>query len=291
MESQWQPCLTAGGVPGPSEAPGPLLRPTPCRASTPSSQLPPRPASPCATTYPSWRPSPRTHPPPPSTCSPPRHWPRWVVGWRAGNPVAVSNCGARNAPTGMSTLHMHTMMLGQLSLMRNPSPASPASRAGPAEGAAHALSARLRGRRSGGGGIRRRHAQERAVRSAWACAEVVRLLAGKGAGLTCGWRRFAAGTLRNWLSWSVQRAQVCTLGACPECHQHPQHPTAPYLLYPRGPIRDRARLLITNPDMLHMSILPVHGQFESLLRGLRYVVLDEGHAYKGAGMGGGAGIR
>ncbi|RMZ52676.1 hypothetical protein APUTEX25_000795, partial [Auxenochlorella protothecoides] len=49
----------------------------------------------------------------------------------------------------------------------------------------------------------------------------------------------------------------------------------------RGPIRDRARLLITNPDMLHMSILPVHGQFESLLRGLRYVVLDEGHAYKG----------
>lgn len=46
-------------------------------------------------------------------------------------------------------------------------------------------------------------------------------------------------------------------------------------------IRDRARLLITNPDMLHMSMLPVHSQFARLLSGLRYVVLDEGHAYKG----------
>lgn len=29
----------------------------------------------------------------------------------------------------------------------------------------------------------------------------------------------------------------------------------------RGAIRERAQLLITNPDMLHMSVLPVHGQF------------------------------
>ena len=45
-------------------------------------------------------------------------------------------------------------------------------------------------------------------------------------------------------------------------------------------MRERAQLLITNPDMLHCSILPVHGQFARLLANLRYVVVDEGHAYR-----------
>ncbi|XP_072971707.1 uncharacterized protein [Typha angustifolia] len=47
-------------------------------------------------------------------------------------------------------------------------------------------------------------------------------------------------------------------------------------------IRDNARLLITNPDMLHMSILPHHRQFKRILSNLRYIVTDEAHAYKGA---------
>ncbi|XP_018685896.1 uncharacterized protein LOC103993793 isoform X1 [Musa acuminata AAA Group] len=47
-------------------------------------------------------------------------------------------------------------------------------------------------------------------------------------------------------------------------------------------IRDGARLLITNPDMLHMSILPFHRQFQRILSNLRYIVIDETHAYKGA---------
>ncbi|GJX08329.1 uncharacterized ATP-dependent helicase YprA [Tanacetum coccineum] len=47
-------------------------------------------------------------------------------------------------------------------------------------------------------------------------------------------------------------------------------------------LRDNSRLLITNPDMLHMSILPFHKQFNRLLSNLRYVVIDEAHAYKGA---------
>lgn len=33
-------------------------------------------------------------------------------------------------------------------------------------------------------------------------------------------------------------------------------------------IRERAQLLITNPDMLHMSVLPVHGQFRRALKAL-----------------------
>nr|XP_043614389.1 uncharacterized ATP-dependent helicase YprA [Erigeron canadensis] len=47
-------------------------------------------------------------------------------------------------------------------------------------------------------------------------------------------------------------------------------------------LRDNSRLLITNPDMLHMSILPYHNQFTRFLSNLRYVVVDEAHTYKGA---------
>ncbi|XP_028086741.1 uncharacterized protein LOC114287554 isoform X2 [Camellia sinensis] len=47
-------------------------------------------------------------------------------------------------------------------------------------------------------------------------------------------------------------------------------------------LRDNARLLITNPDMLNMSILPFHGQFRRILSNLRFVVIDEAHTYKGA---------
>ncbi|OVA04884.1 Helicase [Macleaya cordata] len=47
-------------------------------------------------------------------------------------------------------------------------------------------------------------------------------------------------------------------------------------------LRDNARMLITNPDMLHMSILPFHAQFQRILSNLRFVIIDEAHAYKGA---------
>jgi DEAD/DEAH box helicase domain-containing protein len=49
----------------------------------------------------------------------------------------------------------------------------------------------------------------------------------------------------------------------------------------RTRIRKEARLIITNPDMLHMGILPYHTQWEAFLSGLRYVVLDEMHTYRG----------
>ncbi|KAG0531281.1 hypothetical protein BDA96_04G010000 [Sorghum bicolor] len=50
----------------------------------------------------------------------------------------------------------------------------------------------------------------------------------------------------------------------------------------RARIRDGARLLITNPDMLHVSILPCHAQFRRILSNLEYVVVDEAHSYRGA---------
>ena len=49
----------------------------------------------------------------------------------------------------------------------------------------------------------------------------------------------------------------------------------------RGSIRRSARLIFTNPDMLHAAILPYHGNWERILSGLRYVVIDEMHGYRG----------
>jgi DEAD/DEAH box helicase domain-containing protein len=40
-------------------------------------------------------------------------------------------------------------------------------------------------------------------------------------------------------------------------------------------------ILITNPDMVHLSLLPFHTQWEDLFRHLRFVVIDELHTYKG----------
>src|SRR5699024_4480720 len=45
--------------------------------------------------------------------------------------------------------------------------------------------------------------------------------------------------------------------------------------------RSHSRWLFTNPDMLHRGILPNHSRWAGFFRGLRYVVLDECHSYRG----------
>ncbi|MEU1817221.1 DEAD/DEAH box helicase [Streptomyces roseifaciens] len=46
-------------------------------------------------------------------------------------------------------------------------------------------------------------------------------------------------------------------------------------------VRQYANYALTNPDMLHRSILPAHPKWSSFLRALRYVVIDECHTYRG----------
>ena len=45
--------------------------------------------------------------------------------------------------------------------------------------------------------------------------------------------------------------------------------------------RDFATFVLTNPDMLHRSVLPGHDRWQGFLRSLRYVVIDEAHRYRG----------
>jgi DEAD/DEAH box helicase domain-containing protein len=49
----------------------------------------------------------------------------------------------------------------------------------------------------------------------------------------------------------------------------------------RGRIRKAASILLTNPDMLHLAILPNHRLWAQFLGHLRFVVVDEAHAYRG----------
>ena len=49
----------------------------------------------------------------------------------------------------------------------------------------------------------------------------------------------------------------------------------------RPTIRANARLLLTNPDMLHTGILPHHTGWAEFFKELRYVVIDEIHTYRG----------
>ena len=49
----------------------------------------------------------------------------------------------------------------------------------------------------------------------------------------------------------------------------------------RPAIREGASLVLSNPDMLHMSILPHHTTWARFFRNLAFVVIDEAHTYRG----------
>jgi len=49
----------------------------------------------------------------------------------------------------------------------------------------------------------------------------------------------------------------------------------------RRAIRGRAHVVLSNPDMLHSGILPHHPRWAKLFENLRFVVIDELHAYRG----------
>lgn len=49
----------------------------------------------------------------------------------------------------------------------------------------------------------------------------------------------------------------------------------------RARLRKHTRVLLTNPDMLHVGILPNHALWAAFFRHLKYVVIDEAHSYRG----------
>ncbi len=49
----------------------------------------------------------------------------------------------------------------------------------------------------------------------------------------------------------------------------------------RDRVRAGAHIILSNPDLLHRTLLPDHARWQGILARLRYVVLDEAHTYRG----------
>ena len=49
-----------------------------------------------------------------------------------------------------------------------------------------------------------------------------------------------------------------------------------------GSTRGGPQILLTNPDMLHYTMLPNHKEFQRFFGGLKFIIIDEAHHYKGA---------
>lgn len=49
----------------------------------------------------------------------------------------------------------------------------------------------------------------------------------------------------------------------------------------RQAIRKKGNIVVTNPDMLHLGILPHHTKWINLFRNLKYIIIDEIHIYRG----------
>jgi DEAD/DEAH box helicase domain-containing protein len=49
----------------------------------------------------------------------------------------------------------------------------------------------------------------------------------------------------------------------------------------RWQVRKRANLILSNPDMLHLGVLPHHDRWGDVLTNLAYVIVDEAHVYRG----------
>lgn len=49
----------------------------------------------------------------------------------------------------------------------------------------------------------------------------------------------------------------------------------------RRKLREEGRIILTNPDMLHSGVLPNHPRWGRFFQNLKYVIIDEVHAYRG----------
>ena len=72
-------------------------------------------------------------------------------------------------------------------------------------------------------------------------------------------------------------ALIDLLGEPIKCYTYDGDTAAPA----RAAIRAAGHVVVTNPDMLHSGILPHHTKWVKLFENLKYIVIDEIHAYRG----------
>jgi DEAD/DEAH box helicase domain-containing protein len=84
---------------------------------------------------------------------------------------------------------------------------------------------------------------------------------------------------------ALAQDQLRALGAFQEQEEPPRFLAGTYDGDTPGPLRrrlrDRGNIILTNPDMLHQGILPNHARWNRFFTHLKYIVIDEVHAYRG----------
>ena len=81
-------------------------------------------------------------------------------------------------------------------------------------------------------------------------------------------KALAADQLATVTSWNVPGVRAATLDGDTSREE-------------RQWVRAHANYILTNPDMLHFSILPGHRNWAHFMRHLAYIVVDEAHIYRG----------
>ena len=78
------------------------------------------------------------------------------------------------------------------------------------------------------------------------------------------------------------RRTSCARSAPSGCRSSaPRSTTATRATERRWQVRKWANLILTNPDMLHVGVLPHHDRWGDVLSNLAYVIVDEAHVYRG----------
>ncbi|MCX6032243.1 MAG: DEAD/DEAH box helicase [Chloroflexi bacterium] len=95
-------------------------------------------------------------------------------------------------------------------------------------------------------------------------------------GLVGGEIRQRIGTDKRIDSHDLQSIRLSEVIRCPAATYDGDTPSAQ-----RAKIRDAARIILSNPDMLHAGILPQHPRWAAFFSNLRVVVIDEMHVYRG----------
>mgnify|MGYP003694516835 CR=1 FL=1 len=131
---------------------------------------------------------------------------------------------------------------------------------------------RRRGRRRGAARTSSsRPAPRRASRSPSTCPSSTRSRASR--------RRARSTSTRRRRSRRTRRASLAEL-RLPRAPR-PRSTTATRRAERRWQIRKWSNVILTNPDMLHVGVLPHHDRWGDVLANLRYVVVDEAHVYRG----------
>src|SRR5215212_5924496 len=80
---------------------------------------------------------------------------------------------------------------------------------------------------------------------------------------------------------ALAQDQIRALGALKPPHVKPAIYDGDTPTEQRWQVRKWANLILTNPDMLHVGVLPHHDRWGDVLSNLSYVIVDEAHVYRG----------